>query len=207
MIVSIYVPRKGSSAAQSVLPGSALVGDPSRMRDGAVLCYFEGNKNLADNIKTFADKLIHAAGRLARDYPTVAKGAFRAEELIEVGRYDAVRCCVVEVSDGKALSGWAGDTLETITGVQLPLGPIEWNKAAEATKDGGKFLARLRGGTTLVYRSRAGQVLEFDSVQKTVAVRSHDDPAVAEMLEGWIQDALKPYVFGSSKDEGSSPSP
>ena len=53
--------------------GSGIVGSPSEDRSGLVRIDFEGNIYGAQSLKTYWDRLFHAAGRHVTGYPTVAR--------------------------------------------------------------------------------------------------------------------------------------
>lgn len=107
MFQRVYVPVAGHPAVADVLPGSGIVGAPE---GGHVLIDFEGNRNGASNIVTFADRVHHAAGRAATRYPTVARRLVPREAVSEVGGYDEDEGVVV--LDGpdaaETLAAWLG---------------------------------------------------------------------------------------------------
>lgn len=70
----------------------------------AVVAYFEGD--IYGSGMTFREKLIHAADRMSRRYPTVALTAFADQsEFKVVGRYDAAAKRLV-VEDAATLAQW-----------------------------------------------------------------------------------------------------
>lgn len=84
----------------------------------SAMAYYEGD--LGDRFgHSFADKLLHAAGRCGQNYPTIAKtpvstpGAFR-----EVGRYD-LTLRLMKVTDRKGLKEWAPDSTQWLAGEGL----------------------------------------------------------------------------------------
>lgn len=82
----IYVPREGSSARAAVAERSGVVGSPGE--DGCLILDYEANMHGAVNIKTFADKVHHAAGRHTARYPTRARTEVDTDAVVEVGVYD-----------------------------------------------------------------------------------------------------------------------
>ena len=70
-MIGIYVPRPGSPIEAMVRPHSAIVAAIDEGADMAS-CYFEGNTHDAENLRSFHDKLVVAAGKLVADYPTIA---------------------------------------------------------------------------------------------------------------------------------------
>ncbi len=81
--LTIYVPRTPiPHSLANIKPGSALVGDPSAAR---TVVYHEGNVYGADNLRTFAQRLNCAAGRLETRYPTIARISVNNDDLVDVG--------------------------------------------------------------------------------------------------------------------------
>ena len=78
--LGIYVPKDGT--ALSLHPrGTGFVGEP---RSGYLLVHYEEPGNIS-NIKTFEDRLNHAAGRLAARYPTSKMSGPQPKEMNLVG--------------------------------------------------------------------------------------------------------------------------
>ena len=112
MQFDLYVPRDGFLSL--VDPKSAIVGMGSRQwlenrearidgrdprtveGDDSLVLDFEGNRYNAMNIKTYADKAMHAAGRQSECYPTVARAIVPASQVVLVATLDfdteQVRC-------------------------------------------------------------------------------------------------------------------
>ena len=106
----VFVPSEDSSSAKMIDPGSGIVGVP--YDEGRILVYFEGNRHGAVNVVTFADRVLHAASRLAHDTPTGALAAVPAEDVQQVGTYDP-KTGTVRLDDEKALARWlGGETVE-----------------------------------------------------------------------------------------------
>lgn len=101
----LYVPAAGSPT--TIRPGSAIVGE--RRGDRIEVDYEGGGRS--SNVVTFEDFVTHAAGRRSQRYPTVARGSFPADALIEVGevRYDGLlrEWIISDLIDGTALRAWA----------------------------------------------------------------------------------------------------
>jgi hypothetical protein len=115
MQVTVYVPAAGEEVSLGILPGSAIVGTPHHgwasersgitwVKDEVTIDY-EGGKY--DNMRTFADKLLHAAGRHEQRYPTVARQFVPADLLFEVGTYDT-QTRELHVTDSEKLGSWLG---------------------------------------------------------------------------------------------------
>ncbi|MDC8832811.1 hypothetical protein [Alteromonas gilva] len=84
----VFVPVQGASVASTLIKGgSAIVGSLESSIEGYVTVYFEGNLFDACNLNTIFDRAMIAAGRLHQRYPTTAKAAIPASELIQVGIY------------------------------------------------------------------------------------------------------------------------
>jgi len=94
----------------SIDPKSAIVGRPdaSDANDRTVI-YYQGNRYGAENIVTFADRAMLAAGRLAEKYPTLTCCAVPHQALTLVGWFAAGHG--VEVTDANGLielAKWLG---------------------------------------------------------------------------------------------------
>ncbi len=86
MIVHVFIPAEGSLSLTGIAPGSAIVGTPND--GGRITVYYEGNLYGAENLKTYEEKLLHAADRLRTRYPTVAMRSVTPDQLVLVGTYD-----------------------------------------------------------------------------------------------------------------------
>jgi hypothetical protein len=82
----VFVPTEGSRAWSSIDRGSGIVGSP--LADGWLLLDYEGNRYGAANIKSYADRVKHAAGRQRTLYPTVARMHADPSDVIKVGEFD-----------------------------------------------------------------------------------------------------------------------
>jgi hypothetical protein len=101
----VYIPRDGTAARAAIAEQSGVVGTPA---DGdRVLLDYEANMHGAVNIKTFADKVHHAAGRHAAGYPTRARTEVDESAVIEVGLYDGERV-ILDAERREAVAGWLG---------------------------------------------------------------------------------------------------
>lgn len=82
----VLVPSPYSPYAMEILAGSGVVGYRS---NGIYLIDYEGNRYGASNLEKFEERLLHAAGRAAERYPTVARLAPAAlDAFVKVGEYD-----------------------------------------------------------------------------------------------------------------------
>lgn len=105
--VPVYVPTKPWLGRPfGILPGSAIVGVP-RLDDAtdSIEVYFEGNLYGDEYFFRFAMRCLHAHGRMAQRYPTVAKARVLLRNLVEVGIWHP-RQKVVEVTDMVLLADW-----------------------------------------------------------------------------------------------------
>lgn len=111
----VYTPNRAAPervrrALASIDPKSAILGgaDATDAND-RTLIYYEGNRQGAENIVTFADRAMLAAGRLAEKYPTVARRAVPQQALTLVGWFSAGHG--VDVTDANGLielAKWLG---------------------------------------------------------------------------------------------------
>lgn len=107
----VYIPRDGTAARAAVAEHSGVVGSPAD-GDRLVLDY-EANMHGAANIKTFADKVHHAAGRHTAGYPTRARTEVDDSAVIEVGLYDGERV-VLDAERREAVADWLGLELSAL---------------------------------------------------------------------------------------------
>lgn len=169
-MIGIYVPRPGSTTEAMIHPRSAVV---ATIEDGADMttCFFEGNIHGAQNLGSFHDKLVVAAGRLTTDYPTTARAVVPVDDLIRVASYDPRFLAIREITDGQRLSAWAGEVLESITGITLPVGRRTWAELSAVSEE----LRPVGARSQFAFRSRAGQILVFGH-DKVAEVLAGDDP-------------------------------
>lgn len=114
MEFDLYVPCDTNLRSVSVDPRSAIVGTPARQwverreakidgrlprmvaGDTNLVIDFEGNRYGAQNMRTYADRAMHAAGRQHECYPTVARCIIPSRLLVRVATLDydreQVRC-------------------------------------------------------------------------------------------------------------------
>lgn len=114
MLLDVLVPRTGYEKFFAGLhPGSAMVSRPADDQQGTREVFYEGNVYNAPELRRFQDKLLHAAGRLANRYPTIARMTVPAEAVIVVATYDTVRWDYAEVVDAKRLLAYSGEAIES----------------------------------------------------------------------------------------------
>ncbi len=106
-VLTVYVPHPEGYLGRTIAKGSGIVGVPAE--GGAVLIYYEGNIYGAQNIRTYEDKIYHAADRLVAKYPTVARTWAKPEDLVRVGTYDhPARTFRPDPGAQTAIDAWTG---------------------------------------------------------------------------------------------------
>lgn len=103
----VYVPHPDSDLRHFIDEGAAICGGAER-GDGRVEIDFESNRYGAENMKTYEDKLLHAADRHVTRYPTVARRLVGLSDVIAVGTYD-VEGQILYITQEKHLLGWTGE--------------------------------------------------------------------------------------------------
>lgn len=89
--------------------GSAIVAGVSQRGQQRVMVHFEGNRLGAENMRRYEERCLHAAGRAAVRYPTIAKASLPRSELRHVGIFDLQAQCVTDLLDVPALHAWLGN--------------------------------------------------------------------------------------------------
>ena len=102
--LKLYVPAPGSAWRTLVAHGSAIVGKPAD--EEHTLIHYEGNLYAATNLTDFPSRAQSAAGRLDKNYPTVAKAVVPTAALVEVGEYDVETSQVRTLTNPSALAEW-----------------------------------------------------------------------------------------------------
>jgi hypothetical protein len=168
MLLNVFIPKPDRKTTQGIAAKSAIVGAPTPDETDSVIVYYEGNLNGAVNLNEYYEKLLCAAGRLKQRYPTVAMRMIPLADLHPVATYETETWSIVDVTDADALISWTGEPLEKIAGKRLPIGPIDWSRAAEACQD-----ARPHNRSPhnqLEFITRAGQILRFNPEQRSAVV-------------------------------------
>jgi len=111
--LTVLVPKPGTAASARIDPGSGIVTLPAhwdkRADTDPVLVYFEGNRYGAENMTTFEARVLQAAGRLDKHYPTIAFGAWPRSEFEVVGTFwfsEDWRTHRLELTDAAAVARW-----------------------------------------------------------------------------------------------------
>lgn len=102
VVLDVYVPE----GAASIIPGSGVVGSRDIGRTFIVID-FEGNKFGSENMRSWAEKVFHAAGRHVCCYPTVARMTVSPSMVRKIGTYD-VATDRIHLEDAEALKAWIG---------------------------------------------------------------------------------------------------
>lgn len=117
-LFDVYVPvdarRSGIDPASAIVVGVSQRGKPT------LLAYFEGNRFGARSMRQFAQRCVHAAGRAAVNYPTIAKSMLPADELVRVASFDLERAFITEITDPERLQAWLGDEVLPVIGERAP---------------------------------------------------------------------------------------
>ena len=109
----IFVPKVGSMAETIIIGGSAIVGIS---RDDRTTVYYEGNQNGASNLGRYAERVVCAAGRLFKKYPTVAMASYDQETMNEnfVGVGVVTDDYRVFIDDAATVIGYAAKPEQTL---------------------------------------------------------------------------------------------
>jgi len=102
----VYVVNAQTRLHYDLIPKSALIGNLGlEERSEVRLIYCEGNKADACNLNRYVEKVYTAWERAATGYPTSAKLAIPAVELIRIGTYYCAQKRIL-VEDIDILSRW-----------------------------------------------------------------------------------------------------
>lgn len=107
----VLVPKVDAAARLHIDAGSAIVTDKRQMHTELITVSYESNRYDAENLRTFEAKVHHAADRLVRHYPTVARGVFAADDFVDVGSFIFARdwsSASLTVIDEVTLAQWLG---------------------------------------------------------------------------------------------------
>lgn len=111
-MIDVYLPID-QAVHDHIDRGSGIVGsvwdNPS---GGRIVIDYEGGRYHQSNIKTFADRVYHAAGRHSERYPTAARMSVEADSLVKVGTFDArYRRLSLEPNQIDNVAAWIGCTV------------------------------------------------------------------------------------------------
>jgi hypothetical protein len=109
--ITVFVPRADTIAASAIRVGAGVVGT---FYDDHVLADFDYGGSRYQAEMSYADRVMHAADRHRRNYPTVARGLFHRDDLTAIGFYDGDvgRVILLGGDSEKALAAWLGRAVE-----------------------------------------------------------------------------------------------
>ena len=106
-LLALFVPATPTAEiATTVVPKSAIVG--SDTDDEYIVVDFEGAIYGPVNIKTYADRARHAAGRHITRYPTIARMRVARNDLTQVGWIDEQGGITLFDETRGAVAAWLG---------------------------------------------------------------------------------------------------
>lgn len=103
-VFDVWVPRP--STALGIDPRSAIVSSVAQDGQTHRVCDLEGNRLGADNLQSFPQRLLHAAGRAAQRYPTMGRAQFELTDLTHVGQFDLRLRRLIAITDHDALANY-----------------------------------------------------------------------------------------------------
>lgn len=105
--LAVFVPAFPTAPIATIVArGSAIVGFVGGDGVGRITVDYEGAIYGQANIKTYADRALHAAGRHLQNYPTVARAVVRRSELLQVGWFDLGRGITLLDDAEEAAASW-----------------------------------------------------------------------------------------------------
>lgn len=110
-MLHVLAPRPGAPAAAVIDAGSGIVMDMAAwvMRGDPAIVYFEGNRYDVPNLRSFEERVRHAADRLVERYPTIARACFPRDQFDVIGTYVFEAGCrhrTLDITDQEALDAW-----------------------------------------------------------------------------------------------------
>jgi hypothetical protein len=103
-LVRVYVPSPSAGPlVRRIARGSGIVGTP--VGETRIQIDYEGNLYGAENLRTWQDRVAHAADRHLTSYPTIARAMVAVPELVRVAWYDPTSRAV-NVFDHAAVAAW-----------------------------------------------------------------------------------------------------
>lgn len=108
VIYTVYVPASAVPALSHIADGSGIVGE--LQEDGSVLLDFEGNTVGSPSLNRYANRVLQAAARQERRYPTRARMLAVPDDLVAIGEFDAREQVVRLTGEDSAarLATWLG---------------------------------------------------------------------------------------------------
>jgi hypothetical protein len=89
--VVVPKPEFAQLVSASIDPGSAIVAFRHSASDDRLIVYYESNRLGASNLNTLQERALHAYGRMAKKYPTIAMSSMEANMFEVVGSIDPDR--------------------------------------------------------------------------------------------------------------------
>lgn len=86
--LTVYLPRDIERPLLGIREGSGIVGGCQPAPSGRIAVDYEGNIYGSNGLSRYANRVLHAAGRHATAYPTVARARVEADELVAIGEFD-----------------------------------------------------------------------------------------------------------------------
>lgn len=108
--IVLYVPSGGYSSTADIARGSAIVGEPRAGGAAEIEVYFEGAIFGQENMRTLADRAMHAAGRMLERYATSAARIVPRDALVAVGTFDFYegKITLTGTDSERAVAAWLG---------------------------------------------------------------------------------------------------
>jgi hypothetical protein len=132
--LSVYVPYVGT--LEWIDPGSGIVGSKLDNEPDRIVIDYEANRHGAVNIRTFADRVAHAADRHITRYPTIARAVVDADQLLWVGTFDP-NTGVVDLGNSEPLESWLVEAAgREITDLDAELRTTSPVRPPHPTRDG-----------------------------------------------------------------------
>ena len=120
MRLNVYVPKP--DRLPQIQPGAGIIGTDRHDNPMRILVDYEDNRSAAVNIRTYADRLAHAADRHLTGYPTSNRLLADPDDLLLVGTFDP-NTGVVQPSNSEALEAWLADEHGAIPDLQTQTRP------------------------------------------------------------------------------------
>src|SRR6266511_990050 len=121
MRLNVYVPKP--DRLPQIQPGAGIIGTDRHDNPTRILVDYEDNRSGAVNIiRTYADRLAHAADRQLSGYPTSLRLLADPDDLLLVGTFDS-HTGVVQPSNSEALEAWLADEHGAIPDLQTQTRP------------------------------------------------------------------------------------
>lgn len=104
-VFTVFALAPGSMLNHSIAARSAIVSPQADDAEESRRIHFEGNVYEWECLAHYTTRLLHAAGRAAHRYPTIARAVVPAADLVPIGTYD-LESMVFTATDAPGLSIW-----------------------------------------------------------------------------------------------------